>query len=589
MTPGSAPIVRPPPASAGSGDPRRWPRGNMSYASGVTDDPLRFVTICQSLDETVAAHGSRAAAIFSAERDVITWKELQRRGDDMAAALLALGIRRGNRVGICAPNRREWLLALFGTARIGALLVNIDPAASAAELEYCLNKARCRVLIIARTQRGGDHLGLLRALAPELDRPGDKPVLESRRLPALRHVIVLGEGLVPARAERFSDFLRRPGPNGKRRLAALAAALDPDDAIDIQFTSGTTGPPKAVTLSHFNLVNNARYAAAEMQLTELDKLCIAVPLHLGLGMVLGVLACVASGATMVFPSESFDAARTLDAISRHRCSAVNGTPALLAQLVDHPELAEYDTSSLRTGVIADAPCPIELLQRLVEQMSLDEVTVAYGMTEAGPVTFQTSADDALEVRAETAGRVHPNIEVKIVDRAGHIVPVGRRGEICVRGYSVMRGYWEDARRTRDAFDDTGWMHTGDLGTLDASGCCRIVGRVRDVMVHAGTQLCPEQIEAVIRRHPKVQDAQVFGVPDGRDGDDICAWVVLEPGAEMSAEDVRAFCRTHAGPEHLPRHVRFVAAFPLTATGKVQKVLMRAAMLRELKAREAKTA
>jgi fatty-acyl-CoA synthase len=481
-------------AVLGAGDGRQRPRGNLSYVSGVTDDPLRFVTVSQALDETVAAHGARAAAIFSAEREVMSWKDLQRQSDELAAALLALGIRRGNRVGIWSPNRREWLLAQFGTARIGAVLVNLNPAYRSNELAFALNKVRCRVLIVARSTQSGNHLGLLRALAPELDRPGDKPVLESRRLPHLKHVIVLGEGLVPARAERFSDLLRRASANGKRRLPALAAALDPDDAVNLQFTSGTTGVPKAVALSHFNLVNNARYAAQTMQLTEVDKLCIAVPLHQGLGMVLGVLACVATGATMVFPGEGFDPLRTLDAVSRHRCTALHGAPGLFEALLGHPDLSDYDTSSLRTGVIAGAPCSIDTLQSVVQALCMDEVTVAYGLTEVGPVAFQTDIDEALELRAETVGRVHPNVEVKIVDNDGHIVPIGKLGELCVRGYSVMRGYWEDPKRTRDAFDETGWLHTGDLAKLDAEGYCRIVGRLKDRVLR-GNELKAKEARA----------------------------------------------------------------------------------------------
>ena len=503
-----------PSAVLAAGDDRRRPRGNLAYVSGATDDPLRFVTVSQALDETVAAHGSRAAAIFSAEREVLSWKDLQRQSDELAAGLLALGIRRGNRVGIWSPNRREWLLALFGTARIGVVLVNLNPAYRSTELELALNMVRCRALIVARSIQGSHHLGLLRALAPELDQPGDRPVLASQRLPHLRHVIVLGEGLVPARAERFSDVLRRASPNGRRRLPVLAAALDPDDAVNIQFTSGATGAPKAVTLSHFNIVNNARYAARAMQLAEGDKLCIAVPLCQSLGMVLGVLACVATGATMVFAGEAFDPVRTLDTISRHRCTALHAAPGMLEAMLEHPDLADYDTSSLRTGIIAGAPCSADTLQRLIEAMSLDEMTVAYGMTEAGPVAFQTDVQDSLELRAATVGRVHPNIEVKIVDLEGRIVPVGSRGELCVRGYSVMRGYWEDPKRTRDVVDETGWMHTGDLATLDAEGYCRIVGRVKDMLVRGNSPVCSEELEGLIRRHPKVQDAQVFGVPGG---------------------------------------------------------------------------
>ena len=586
--PGPAPLNAAAPVAPGLGDARRRPRGNLSYVSGLTDETLRFVTLSYALDETVAAHGTRAAAIFSADREVISWKDLQRQSDEVAAALLALGIQRGNCIGVCAPNRREWLLAQFGAARIGAVLVNLNPAYRSTELEFALNKVRCRVLITARLTQAGNHLGMLRALAPELDRPGDKPVLESRRLPHLKHVLVLGEGLVPARAERFSDFLRRAGANGHRRLPALTAMLDPDDVVSLQFTGGTTGAPKAVALSHFNIVNNARFAARAMQIGEGDKLCIAGPLHQSLGLVLGVLTCVATGATMVFPAPEFDPLSTLDAVSRHRCTALHGGPALFEALLDHPELPEYDTSSLRTGIVAGAPCSIDTLERAVQLLCLDELTVVYGMTEAGPVTFQTDVDDPIELRVGTVGRVHPNIEVKIVDRDDHIVPVGRLGELCVRGYSVMRGYWEDPKRTRDAFDESGWMRTGDLATLDAEGYCRIVGRVRDRVLRDNQLVCPEEVEALIRRHPKVHDGQVFGVPDGNRGEDLCAWIVLEPGAACSADEIRAFCRTKGAAEQVPGPIRFVTAFPVTAAGKAQKFVMRATMVREMKAREIRT-
>jgi fatty-acyl-CoA synthase len=573
----------------GAQDEPRRPRGNLSYVSGVTDDPLRFVTVSQALDETVAAHGSRAAAIFSAEREVLSWKDLQRQSEDVSLALMALGIQRGQRVGLWSPNRREWLLVQFGAARIGAVLVNLDPASSVAELSFALNRSQCSVLIAARTVQPTDFLGMLRSLAPEVDRPADKPVLESHGLPHLKHVIVMGEGLVPARVERFSDFLRRAKPGAKRRLTLLAAALDPDDAINIQFTGGTTGVPKAVTLSHFNIVNNARYAARAMQLSDVDKLCIAVPLHLGLGMVLGVLACVATGATMVFPGEFFRADRTLEAVSRHRCTALHGSTDLFEALLAHPNLPDYDTSSLRTGILSGAPCPVDTLQRVVEELCMDELTVAYGMTEAGPVVFQSNVDDPMDVRAETVGRVHPNVEAKLIDRNGHIVPVGARGELCVRGYSVMRGYWEDAQATRDTFDDNGWLHTGDLATMDADGYCRIAGRAADILVRGGSHVPLDDIERLIRKHPKVQDVQVFGVPNAQRGDEVCAWIVLGPGFKAGADEIGSFCSSKLGPESVPRHIRFVADFPVSPNGRVQKFLMRAAMVQELRSREIRSA
>ncbi len=570
----------------GNPDDRLRPQGTLSYVAGATDDPLRFVSIPQLLDEAVAAHGSRDAAIFAADRKTLSWYDLQRQSDEVAAALLALGIRRGNRVGIWAPNRLEWLLVQFGTARIGAVLVNINPAYRTSELEFALNKVRCRVLVTARSLKSSDYLGMLKELAPELDRPGDATMLESRRLPHLKHVVVLGDGPLPARAQRFDDFVRHAGPAHRQRLAGLSAALDPDDAINIQFTSGTTGTPKGATLSHFNIVNNARYSAQAMALTEKDRLCIPVPLYHCFGMVLGVLASVAAGATMVFPGESFDAQQTLAAVARHRCTALHGVPTMFIAMLADLSLAQHDTSSLRTGIMAGAPCPIETMRRVVSELHMSEVTIAYGMTETSPVSFQSGVNDPLERRVSTVGRIHPYVEVKIVDAQGRIVPLGQRGELCTRGYSVMRGYYEEPERTREAIDDAGWMHSGDLATLDAEGWCNIVGRVKDMLIRGGENVYPREIEEFLQQHDKVQAVQVFGVPDAKYGEEICAWIVLEPGQSMSADEIVSFCAGRIAHYKVPRHVRFVAEFPLTATGKPQKFVMRATMVRELGLKEA---
>ena len=577
----------------GGADERLRPQGTLSYVSGATDDPLRFRTISQALDRCIAKHGSRDAAIFAADGVTLSWYDLQRRSDEVAAALLALGIRRGNRVGIWSPNRVEWLLAQFGTARIGAILVNINPAYRSSELEYALNKVRCRALIMARSLKSSDYLGILKSLAPELERPGTEPILESRRLPHLKHVIVLDDpakpGPVPARAQRFGDFIRNAGPAHKRRLPALAAELDPDDAINIQFTSGTTGSPKGATLSHFNIVNNARYCADAMALTEKDRLCIPVPLYHCFGMVLGALCCVASGATMVFPGESFDAAQTIAAIARHRCTALHGVPTMFIAMLAHPSLAQSDVSTLRTGIMAGAPCPIATMRRVVAELHMRQVTIVYGMTETSPTSFQSGVDDPLERRVSTVGRIHPHVEVKIVDGDGRIVPVGQSGELCTRGYCVMRGYWEDEARTREAIDASGWMHTGDLATIDAEGYCNIVGRVKDMLIRGGENVYPREIEEFLLRHAKVQEVQVFGVPDARYGEEICAWIVLKAGQSASVEEIAAFCQGQIAHYKVPRHIRFVPEFPLTATAKPQKFVMREAMVRELGLKEAKTA
>ena len=408
-------------------------------------------------------------------------------------------------------------------------------------------------------------------------------------LPHLKHLIVLGQGPVPSQAVAFDDFVRQAGPAQHARLAGLSAALDPDDPINIQFTSGTTGNPKGATLSHFNIVNNARYCAKAMGLTERDRLCIPVPLYHCFGMVLGVLACTSVGASMVFPGEFFDPGATLSAAHRHRCTGMHGVPTMFIAQLGHPDFSSYDLSALRTGIMAGAPCPVETMRRVVSDMHLREITIAYGMTETSPVSFQSGADDPLERRVSTVGRIHPHLEVKVIDAQGRIVPVGQPGELCTRGYSVMRGYWEDPARTAEAIDEAGWMHTGDLATIDADGYCNIVGRVKDMLIRGGENVYPREVEEFLYTHPGVQDVQVFGVPDPKYGEEVCAWIVKRPGQTVSEEDIQSFCRGQIAHYKVPRYIRFVDAFPLTATGKPQKYLMRDAMIAQLGLQTVRTA
>jgi len=570
----------------GGTDDRLRPPGTLSYVAGSSDDPLKFMTIPQFLDRACARNGAGDAAVF-ANGLRLSWYDLRRRSDDVAAGLLALGVKRGDRVGIWAPNRAEWLYAQFGTARIGAVLVNINPAYQRSELEYALNKVQCKVLIMARALKSSDYLAMVRALAPEIET--NAPRLRAERLPRLRHVIVLDDGPLPPGAMRFSDFLAAAGPAHRARLDGLSAALDPDDAINIQFTSGTTGSPKGATLSHFNIVNNARSCAKAMALGASDRLCIPVPLYHCFGMVLGVLCCAAVGAAMVFPGESFDAEATLATIARHKCTALHGVPTMFIAMLDHPDFAQYEMSSLRTGIMAGAPCPIETMRRVIAQMHMSEVTIAYGMTETSPISFQSGLDDPIERRVSTVGRIQPHIEVKIVDAAGQVVPLGTAGELCTRGYCVMRGYWEDAERTAESIDAAGWMHSGDLATIDAEGYCNIVGRVKDMLIRGGENVYPREIEEYLYRHPKVQAVQVFGVPDPRYGEAVCAFIVLKGGQSASAEEIRAFCAGQIAHFKIPQHIRFVPEFPVTATGKPQKFVMREQMMRELGVAERKTA
>lgn len=573
----------------GDADRCQKPHGGLAYVSGARDDPLRFTTISALLDEAVRQHGSRDAAVFVADSVRVSWHDLRRRSDAVAAGLLSLGIRRGDRVGIWAPNCVEWLLVQFGTARIGAILVNINPAYRTWELEYALNKVQCRVLVMARSLKTSDYVAMIRSLAPEIDSVASTDRLHLDRLERLRHVVLIGPGPRPRAMLSFDELERLAGPAHHGRLPALGDGLDPDDAINIQFTSGTTGSPKGATLSHFGIVNNARYCAQAMQLSPRDRLCVPVPLYHCFGMVLGVLACTSVGATMVFPGASFDAGETLAAIEAHRCTAVHGVPTMFIAMLDHPRFDKFDLATLRTGIMAGAPCPIETMRRVVERMHMAEVTIAYGMTETSPISFQTGFDDPLERRVSTVGRIQPHAEVKIVDAGGRIVAVGARGELCTRGYLVMRGYWDDAERTREVIDAAGWMHTGDLATIDADGYCNIVGRVKDMLIRGGENVYPREIEEFLYGHPKVQAVQVFGVPDPRYGEEICAWIVLEAGQAATPDEIRAYCRDRIAHFKVPRHIRFVSDFPLTATGKAQKFVMREQMMRELGVAETRSA
>jgi len=565
------------------------PQGTLSYVSGSTDEPLRFLTLPQLLEKTVRRHGARDAAIFDAEGLRLSWYDVQRRADDMAAGLLALGLRRGNRVGIWAPNRHEWLITQFATARIGLVLVNINPSYRTTELEYALNKVGCRALVMARRFKTSDYLGMLGEIAPEIHFRGASEVLDSVRLPDLKHVVLLGDEPAPPRTFSYRQLLALGGPAQRARLNALSAALDPDDAINIQFTSGTTGSPKGATLSHFNIVNNARYCAKAMALSPADKLCIPVPLYHCFGMVLGVLCATASGATMVFPGEGFDAGDTLRSVAKHRCTVLHGVPTMFGAMLEHPDFERHDVSGLRTGIMAGAPCPIETMRKVIAKMHMHQVTIAYGMTETSPISFQSSLDDPLERRVSTVGRVQPHLEVKIVDGEGRIVPVGTAGELCTRGYAVMRGYWKDDARTAESIDAAGWMHSGDLATIDAEGYANIVGRVKDMLIRGGENVYPREIEEYLLRHPGIQDAQVFGVPDPKYGEEVCAWVIPRRGHAISADVVRDFCKGQIAHYKVPRYVRIVEQFPLTATGKAQKFEMRKAMMAELGVQDERTA
>ncbi|MEZ2350817.1 AMP-binding protein [Caballeronia sp. RCC_10] len=563
------------------------PRDGLSYVRGTTDIPLSDATVSRFLLDTVERFPDRPAVVFREQGIRWTWREFAREVDVLASGLLALGLKAGDRVGIWSPNRVEWLLTQFATARMGAVLVNINPAYRLAELEYALNKVGCKAIVAAEQFKSSKYLEMLQTLAPELA-DAEPNALHAARLPELRAVIRMGAAVTPGMLN-FEDVMAKGrAAVDTANLDALEAKLAPDDAINIQFTSGTTGNPKGATLTHRNIVNNARYIAMAMRLTEEDSLCIPVPLYHCFGMVLAVLACVSTGAAMIFPGEAFDPAATLAAVHEERCTALHGVPTMFIAELDHPDFAKYDLSRLRTGIMAGSPCPIETMKRVVSTMHLAEITIAYGMTETSPVSFQSSTTDPLDKRTTTVGRIQPHLEVKIVDPLGDIVPVGETGELCTRGYSVMKGYWGDDEKTREAIID-GWMHTGDLATIDAEGYCNIVGRLKDMVIRGGENVYPREIEEFLFRHPKIQSVQVFGVPDEKYGEEVCAWVVVRPGEQASEEDIRAFCQGQIAHYKIPRYIRFVDELPMTVTGKAQKFVMRARMIDELKLAESKTA
>jgi fatty-acyl-CoA synthase len=558
-------------------DPRA-PQAGLSHVRGTTDDPLSDSTVHGLLAAAAHRWPDRDAAVFVEQRLRFTWQELLNEVEAAASGLWALGMRRGDRVGIWSPNRVEWLLTQFATARIGAILVTINPAYRLLELEWALRQAGVALLVTAPAFKSVNYLELLRKLGVGRDE-------QTSKLPALRCVVRMGDE--PTEGMQNWAAVVALGRQASGMLPE-EQELRCQDSINIQFTSGTTGAPKGATLTHHNIVNNAIATARCMELREADALCIPVPLYHCFGMVLGALAAVATGAKMVFPGEGFEPHATLAAVETERCTALHGVPTMFIAELGHPAFPRFDLRSLRTGIMAGAPCPVEVMRRVQRDMHMHEVTIAYGMTETSPVSFQSDVDDPLEKRVGTVGRILPHLEVKIVDLDDCVVPVGRTGELCTRGYSVMQGYWEDPVRTAEQIRD-GWMHTGDLATLDEKGYCNIVGRVKDMVIRGGENVYPREVEEFLFRHPKVETVQVFGVPDAHNGEELAAWIIVKAGQSCSEDEIREFCRERIARYKVPRYIRFVDELPLTASGKPQKFVMRAAMMRELGLTKAATA
>ncbi|MEY2469369.1 MAG: hypothetical protein QOF21_2067 [Actinomycetota bacterium] len=541
----------------------------LAYTAGPVDDSVLNVTVGGALREAAAKWGD-AEALVSRHQDIrLSWNELDAAADEAARGLLALGIERGDRIGIWSPTCAEWTILQFASARAGAILVNVNPAYRPNELLYALNKVGVRMVVTARQFKTSDYHAMIKEVR------GDVPTLE--------RVIALGtEKTDGADDLLWSDLLAGAASVGADALAAREAELDTHDAINIQFTSGTTGNPKGATLTHHNVVNNGAAIAGVLGYTTADRVCIPVPLYHCFGMGIGNLGCVRTGATMVYPGEAFEPVATLNTIVDEGITSIYGVPTMFIGMLEAPEFAKLDTKTLRTGIMAGAPCPVELMKRVVDEMHASEMTIAYGMTETSPVSTATLRTDDQETRCSTVGTALPNVEIKIVDpETGETVGIGEKGELCSKGYIVMPGYWEDKAATDSSIDADGWMHTGDLAVMDERGYCNIVGRAKDMLIRGGENIYPREIEEVLFTHPAVAGAQVFGVPDVKMGEEVAAWVSLRDGQTVTEDELRAFCRERLAHFKVPRYWKFVTEFPMTVTGKVQKFKMRDIAVEEL--------
>jgi fatty-acyl-CoA synthase len=540
----------------------------LSQSAGPTDVALLDTTIGADLRATARAHPDVDAVVSRHQDRRLTYSQFDAEVDRVAKALLAGGLVAGDRLGIWSPNNLEWVLLQYATARVGVILVCVNPAYRTSELAYVLDQSGCRWLVAAPSFKTSDY----RAMVDEVR--AERTDLE--------HVLFL-------ESPEWDAFLAGADSVGDAALAAAEAPLRPDDPINIQYTSGTTGFPKGATLTHRNIVNNGFFTGERCGYTEVDRVCIPVPFYHCFGMVLGNLACTTHGATIVIPAPAFESGPVLDAVVAERCTSLYGVPTMFIAVLDDPTFADHDLSTLRTGIMAGSPCPVEVMTKVVERMHMDEVTICYGMTETSPVSTQTEADDPLERRVATVGRVHPHVEVRIVDDEGATVARGERGELCTRGYSVMKGYWNDPDKTAEAIDADGWMHTGDLATMDDEGYVNIVGRLKDMIIRGGENIYPREVEEFLYGHPDISDVQVIGVPDPRFGEELMAWIKLTPGATGDADEIRAWCAGRIAHYKVPRHIRFVDEFPMTVTGKIQKFKMREQSIADLGLAEVATA
>jgi fatty-acyl-CoA synthase len=550
-----------------------------SYSRGPTDTPLIEKTLGAFFDEIAARFPEHEALVSCHQNIRYSYSQLQCETNRLASSFLSLGLEPGDRVAIWANNSAEWLITQLATAKIGLILVNLNPAYRASELEYALNKAGCKALITLSTFKTTDYLELIRSLAPEIDSatPG---TLDAAKLPFLRAVIQLSEEQIPGFL-RFSDLIAAGDP-ADESVRKIGATLKNTDPINIQFTSGTTGSPKGAALTHRGILNNGFFLGEAIKLTSYDRLCIPVPLFHCFGMVVGNLAALTHGTTIVYPNDSFDPVTVLQAVQNERCTALHGVPTMFITELDHPRFQEFDLSTLRTGIMAGTACPIEVMKRVERDMHMHEVTIAYGMTETSPASYQSTVDTPIEKRVSTIGKVHPHLEAKIINpESGAIVPTRTVGELCVRGYSLMQGYWDDPEKTAQTIDANGWIHSGDLAAMDEEGYVSITGRIKDMVIRGGENISPREIEEFLYRHPAIQDAQVIGVSDRKYGEELCVWIVPRADATISEDDIRAFCDGQIARYKIPRYIRFVDGFPMTLSGKVQKFKMREVMEEEL--------
>lgn len=552
----------------------------LSYANGTSKEPLLGMTIPEKFDMACEQYADHEALVSCQQNVRLTYRQLQAKVNAFACSLLKMGLKKGDRIGIWSPNCVEWTITQFAASKAGIILVNLNTAYKSNELEYVLNKVSCAALVIAPAFKTTNYQEIITKIAPEITNCSDK-LLNAARLPHLKHVIKI-EDQEHIGLHKFDDLLIEPSHKELEDLQAIADDLQFDETINIQFTSGTTGNPKGTMLTHNNILNNGFFVGEAIRLTEKDRVCISVPLFHCFGMVMGNLACITHGATMVYPAGVFNPLESLKAMQNEKCTASYGVPTMFIGMLEHEQFDQFDLSSLRTGIMAGSPCPREIMQRVIDRMNMSEITICYGMTETSPVSVQSSTTDSIEQRVSTVGRIHPHLEIKIIDEHDKIVPKGKLGELCVRGYSVMLGYWEEPEKTKEVIDKAGWMHTGDIAEMDADGFVKIKGRIKDVVIRGGENLFPKEIEDFLYTHPDISDVQVIGLPDAKYGEELCACIILHEHHQTTEDTIKLYCKEHISHNKVPKYVRFFTEFPLTASGKAQKFKLQEFMRTELK-------